>query len=145
MVKIYFVCMGNYYRSRLAEELALHYAKSYGVDIDADSGGLSRIPNPNNVGTIAKATLRYLEQKQVQTKNVGRFPKNCSAEEVYSADIVVLTDEAEQAYLFAEQFPDYKGQLIGWSAHDLQYDLLMDTPQLIDKHVEQLIKSLSQK
>lgn len=141
--KLYFVCMGNYYRSRLAEELALHYAAQAGIEIAVDSGGLSKIPNPNHPGTIAKATLNYLLQNNVTPVNIGRFPKNCIAEEVYSADIVVFTDIDEQQDLFKSQFPNFQGQLIGWNARDLQYDNFLTTPQMIDKNVKALIAQLA--
>lgn len=144
MTKIYFICMGNYYRSRLAEELTRHYARQHGIEVEVDSGGLSRIPNPNHPGTIAKATLRYLEQKQVQPEAAGRFPKNCSIDEVYEADLIVFTDKEEQSELFLQRFPDYQGQVIGWSARDIQYDPLMDTPGIIDSHVQALIQDLLQ-
>lgn len=144
MTKLYFICMGNYYRSRLAEELTRHYAREHDLEIKVDSGGLSRIPNPNNPGTIAKATLRYLQEKQVEGENIGRFPKNCTIEDVYTADIVICTDKEEQLDLFKQQFPDYQGQIIGWSARDIQYDPLMDTPGIIDKHVQDLIRNLLQ-
>lgn len=134
--------MGNYYRSRLAEELAIYYAKQVGLEITADSGGLSRIPNPNHPGTISKATIQYLQNKKVVPINAGRFPKNCISEEVYNSDIVVCTDEEEQRDLFKQNFPDYKGKLICWNARDIQYDTIINTTERIDKLVQELIANL---
>lgn len=144
MVKLYFVCMGNYYRSRLAEELAYFYAAKYGVDIISDSGGLSKIPNPDHLGSMASATLRYLAAKNIIPKGIERMPKGVSIEDINDADIVVCTDAAEQGALFKQRFPDFKGQLIGWNARDHMYDELLQTPVMIDKKVEELIKTIKE-
>ena len=145
MTKLYFVCMGNYYRSRLAEELALYYAAQNGIEIEVDSGGLSHIPNPNHPGPMAKQTLAYLAQKGVQPQHTDRYPKNCDWQAVSKADIVICTDEDEQRYLFTNAFPEYKGELICWRARDYQYDPWLETPVMIDRNVEKLIKSLAEK
>ena len=142
MVKLYFVCMGNYYRSRLAEELALHYAAQYEVEIAADSGGLSKIPNQTNIGPIARETLRYLAEKDVTPRHANRLPKNCDWEAIAAADMVILTDDDEQRYLFVEQFPEHEAKLIGWHARDKKYDPGLRTLELIDIRTEELIKGL---
>jgi protein-tyrosine-phosphatase len=134
--------MGNYYRSRLAEELALHYAAQKGIEISVDSGGLSHIPNPNHPGTIAKATLYYLQQKNITPVNAGRFPKNCIAADVYAADIVILTDSDEQHQLFLQQFPDFTGEIVHWYARDIQFDSFITTTERIDNSVRQLLEEL---
>jgi len=143
MKKLYFVCMGNYYRSRLAEELALYYAAKYGVEIAVDSGGLSHIPNPNHPGPMARPTLEYLAQRDIKPQGINRYPKNCSIEDIEVADMVIFTDEDEQHRLFTEAFPDYKGEIVGWRARDQQYDQWLQTPDMINKNVEALIKDLA--
>ncbi len=142
MKKLYFVCMGNYYRSRLAEELAIHYANKYGVEISADSGGLSDVEHSSNPGPIAKATLRYLEDKQIQPVGAKRYPKRVCREDVFVADLVILTDQDEQHQLFIQEFPDFTGALLGWRARDQIDDPWLQTPFLIDKHVHDLIQKL---
>lgn len=134
--------MGNYYRSRLAEELCRYYAAKHGLEVEVDSGGIAQIPNPNNPGQIAKGTLRYLEQKNVQPQGSNRDPKACNATDVYSADIVVCTDEDEQRELFTQAFPDFTGRLICWRARDQHYDPLLQTPDMIDKNTQRLILDL---
>ncbi len=136
--------MGNYYRSRLAEELAIHYSAKYGLELQADSGGLSDVAHSLNPGPIAKATLRYLEEKNISPLGAQRFPKRVALEDVQAADMVVLTDEDEQKHLFIKEFPDYTGHIIGWRARDHIDDPWLQTPFLIDKHVHDLIKKLLQ-
>lgn len=144
MVRLYFVCMGNYYRSRLAEELARHYAAEYGLEIEADSGGLSKVLNSSkNPGPIAEGTLLYLAMKNVQPQAADRYPKKCDYESVAAADIVVCTDEDEQRGLFFEAFPEFNGTLICWNARDIEYDPWLRTTELIDFKVQELIKDLS--
>lgn len=142
MVKIYFVCMGNYYRSRLAEELALYYAVKYGLEISVDSGGLSDVAKSLNPGPIAKATLRFLEDRSIEPQRAQRFPKRIDLESVVRSDFVVLTDEDEQLNLFKQTLPTYTGKIVAWRARDNYDDPWLQTPNLIDKHVHQLIKEL---
>ena len=136
--------MGNYYRSRLAEELAMYYAEQYGLEIDVDSGGLSDVAHSLNPGPIAKATLRYLEEKQIRPRRAHRFPKRIDLEGIFTADLVVFTDEDEQKHLFKQEFPTFTGTIVGWRARDNYDDPLLQTPNLIDKHVHELIKKLLQ-
>lgn len=143
MIKIYFICMGNYYRSRLAEELAIHYARKYHVDLEVDSGGLSDVAHSQNPGPISKATMHYLEEKHVQPRSAQRFPKRVDRDSVFAADIVVCTDEDEQLHLFKQEFPDYAGKIISWRARDKHDDPWLQTPYLIDKHIHDLVKKLA--
>lgn len=142
MVKIYFICMGNYYRSRLAEELALFYAEKYGVEIQVDSGGLSDVAHSSNPGPIAKATLRYLEERNINPRGAQRYPKRVDLEDFQDADLVIFTDADEQMHLFKQEFPDYTGKTLGWRARDNYDDPWLQTPNLIDKHVHELVKKL---
>lgn len=143
MIKLYFVCMGNYYRSRLAEELARHYGAQHGVEVSADSGGLAL--SAGNKGPIAKLTLLYLQQKNFQPLGDQRYPKECSLADMQAADLVVCTDRSEQLRLFEDKFPEYTGDLIAWQAPDWHADPFLSTPQLIDRNVEQLISSYKDK
>lgn len=136
--------MGNYYRSRLAEELALHYAEQYGLEIDVDSGGLSDVVHSLNPGPIAHATLRYLETKQIRPRRAHRYPKRVDVEGVFTADLVVFTDADEQMHIFKQEFPTFTGKMLGWRARDKYDDPWLQTPNLIDKHVQELIKNLLQ-
>lgn len=145
MIKLYFICMGNYYRSRLAEELALHYAAQRGLEIAVDSGGLTDVARSLNPGPIAKATLRYLAEKHIVPKYAHRYPKQVDVEGVFTADYVILTDEDEQLPLFKQAFPHFTGHTIGWRARDNHDDPWLQTPFLIDKHVLALIEQLAEK
>ncbi len=137
--------MGNYYRSRLGEELTLHYAPQHGVDVEVDSGGLSDVEHSNNPGPISKSVLRFLDERGIEPKGARRYPKHCEAEIIYAADIVVLTDKDEQLHLFMDEFPDFSGELISWQARDHYADPLLQTPNMIEKHVQALLKELAKR
>ncbi len=143
-MKIYFVCMKNYYRSRLAEELAIHYAQQAGLKIEVDSGGLQEdVEHSSNLGPIATEALRYLEAKKISPVRASRYPKCCEASDVYSSNIVVCTDADEQLQFFKQRFPDYTGKIIAWRARDQYGDPLLQTPFLIDKNMQELMKQLN--
>lgn len=143
MINLYFVCMGNYYRSRLAEELAIHYGEQYGLELAADSGGLSkRMPVPSNPGPISSGTMIYLQAKGIHPRHAERLPKRCNPEDIAKADIVICTDAEEQRDLFIAEFPNHGGKLICWNAHDIHLDPMIRTPEIIDRKVEELIQDL---
>ena len=70
MHRLLFLCSGNYYRSRFAEEVFNYKALS---DWRADSRGLRL--NPNNIGQIAEVVLRRLASLEVKPINAGRPPE----------------------------------------------------------------------
>jgi protein-tyrosine-phosphatase len=133
--------MGNYFRSRLAEELALYYAQQYEIDISVNSGGLSDVANSRNVGPIAGVTLEYLANKNITPRNADRMPQNCTVEHLNAADLVVFTDIDEQLEIFKRAFPEFEGEYIGWQARDKPHPI-SSTTSLIDKNVEELIRGL---
>ncbi len=65
-VRILFLCTGNYYRSRLAEELLRYNAREADLEIECDSAGLGKIPNLSNPGPIGIAALEYLQKRGIQ-------------------------------------------------------------------------------
>ena len=58
---VLFLCTGNYYRSRFAEELFNHEAERAGLHWIAQSRGLALERGANNVGPIAPVVLHTLK------------------------------------------------------------------------------------
>jgi hypothetical protein len=56
--KVLFLCTGNYYRSRFAEELFNHHAEHAGLAWIAESRGLALERGVHNIGTISSFALR---------------------------------------------------------------------------------------
>ena len=63
MKTVLFLCTGNYYRSRFAEELFNHRAEHAGLDWIAQSRGLAIERGVNNVGPISPFALEGLKDR----------------------------------------------------------------------------------
>ena len=73
--RILFLCTGNYYRSRYAEELFNYHAKNAGLDWRAFSRGLAERGSPDNVGPMSPFALDALRAAQsCASDGVGTHP-----------------------------------------------------------------------
>jgi protein-tyrosine phosphatase len=143
-VRILFLCTGNYYRSRLAEELLRYHANEADFEIECDSAGLGEIPNPLNPGPIGVDALRYLQRLGISLSSLARFPKRCTPSELQAADVIVCMNEGEHRPLFEIQagpFLDHK-QVVYWHVPDVEEDPDLIGPGLIDRKVIGLLTFL---
>jgi protein-tyrosine phosphatase len=63
--RILFLCTGNYYRSRFAEELFNHYAQRRGVNWQASSRALALERGWTNVGPISRYAIEALRHRNI--------------------------------------------------------------------------------
>jgi protein-tyrosine phosphatase len=92
---VLFLCTGNYYRSRFAEELFNHQAERGGLDWIAQSRGLALERGAHNVGLISPFALHALKEMSISARGADRFPQQCTADDLASADFVVAVKEQE--------------------------------------------------
>ncbi len=136
MNRLLFLCSGNYYRSRFAEEVFNFKARS--GNWRADSRGLRL--NPNNVGPIAEVVLKRLARLEVKPINAGRAPEAVKEADLEDAALVIAMSEQEHYPLMRRMFPTYADQITYWDVEDTgrmppdlafrKIELLVD--QLID-------------
>jgi len=138
------LCTGNFYRSRLAEELMRNYSAQEGRDLLSDSAGLGPIPNPINIGPIRFEVIEYLKSRGMQPKGAKRFPKKCTVEDIESSDIVIGMNEIEHRCMIEEQFSGIAREHVQyWHVPDMEEDPDNVGPDLMDRNVRKLIKQLS--
>jgi len=140
---VLFLCTGNYYRSRFAEELFNHLAAEAGLDWQAASRGIALELGVNNVGPISAHALRSLEACGIAVQRVERFPTQLRAEELGRADQVIALKEAEHRPLLQARFPGWADRVEYWHIDDLY-----DTPAgqalpEMERNVRNLIWRLS--
>ena len=63
---ILFLCTGNYYRSRFAEVLLVSVARKMGLPWNASSRALALERGVNNIGPMATAAIKTLEELGVR-------------------------------------------------------------------------------
>ena len=105
MQKLLFLCSGNYYRSRFAEEYFNHLAEIKGLNWKAFSKGLSQnMPSPNNPGSISKHTIEALEQRKINGKDLKRYPRSMEENDFLKYDRIIALSEDEHRPMLEDQF-----------------------------------------
>jgi protein-tyrosine phosphatase len=140
---VLFLCTGNYYRSRFAEELFNHRAGDVGTDWQAQSRGLAIERGKHNVGPLSHFTLHALEARRVVTRGAARFPLPCTVVDLEGADHVVALDEAEHRPLMRERFPEWEARIEYWGIGDVGFVAPDRALSLLEAQIEKLLKGLT--
>lgn len=143
MRTVLFLCTGNYYRSRFAEEVFNHRAPFFGLNWYAKSRRLALERGNDNVGPISPLTLKALKERNVLARAADRFPITCSHPDLESADLVVALSRAEHRPLMLDHFPDWECSTEFWEVEDVLLALPNIALALIDDQVNDLIIRLS--
>ena len=117
---ILFLCTGNYYRSRFAEELFNHRAAHLGINWQAQSRALAIERGRNNVGSLSPLVLWGLMTRGLSAKGTNRAPQQCTILDLESADFIVALNEIEHRLLMSERFPDWSSRTQYWEIGDVE-------------------------
>jgi|SRR5215212_4021509 len=135
--QVLFLCSGNYYRSRFAEEIFNHLATSQQIEWRASSRGLALDRGTENIGPISHFTLHALADRGIIAS--ARSPLACSVDDLECSDIVVAMKEAEHRLLLGERFPGWENRVSYWHVHDIDAAEPADAITLIDRLVTELV------
>ena len=139
--RVLFLCTGNYYRSRLAEELFNHRVRKAGLDWQASSCALAiERGAEENIGPISEYTVKALSEFGISIRHPARFPVACTERDFLEADLVIAMKEAEHRSLVETRFNAFAASVAYWHVHDL--DVVADfaeTAKLVDVLVDKLI------
>lgn len=116
---VLFLCTGNYYRSRLAEELFNHSADRGAMAWTATSRALAIERGAHNVGPLSPYVLQALEARGIMARGASRMPQPCSAHDMQEADLIVALMEAEHRPLMVERFPNWVDKAEYWNVGDI--------------------------
>lgn len=136
--QVLFLCTGNYYRSRFAEEMFNHEARIAGLNWRASSRGLATEPSPENVGAISIFALQALNDRSIAPAD--RLPVVCTISDLESADRVIALKEAEHRHFLEKRFPGWENRTSYWHVDDIDVAEPADTIATIDRLVHELIK-----
>jgi protein-tyrosine phosphatase len=140
--RVLFLCTGNYYRSRYAEEIFNHRARQDGLDWHAFSRGVAEQLFPGNVGPMSPHTLQALQAQGIVPGGAARYPVLCTGADFAEATLVVALKDAEHRPMIAHRFASVAHRVDYWDVDDIEY---LDAPTAlgkIDDLVGRLIKSL---
>jgi protein-tyrosine phosphatase len=116
---ILFLCTGNYYRSRFAEELFNFLATQNSVDWTATSRALAIELGIYNIGPISTHTRSALSARGIALAEPVRDPVQVSEEDLASAGRVIALKEAEHRPYLTRKHPSWADRVEYWHIHDL--------------------------
>jgi protein-tyrosine phosphatase len=142
MKTVLFLCSGNYYRSRFAEELFNALAERAGLDWRADSAGLAVDGGNGNLGPISGNTIGELGRRQIRAKSPLRYPRHVREADLAGADRVIALNEREHRPMLAEQFLGWAARAEYWHIPDLGDAPPEESLGAVEREVERLIGDL---
>jgi protein-tyrosine phosphatase len=141
---VLFLCTGNYYRSRYAEELFNHLARRAGLDWEAVSHALAIERGRDNIGPMARATAHALMADGISPASAQRLPAPCTVDVLETSGLVIAVKEAEHRALLIERFPGWEYRVTYWHVHDIDAahpdDALAELKALVEALVQRLAK-----
>ncbi len=142
MKTVLFLCTGNYYRSRFAEEVFNHKAAQTGLGWTATSRALAIERGYANIGAMSPLALQALTERDVRPRGAARVPVQCTAFDLERADLIIALKESEHKPLMLERFPKMERRLEYWHVDDLDVAEPAVALASIDRHVGALLDRL---
>ncbi|HEY0938753.1 MAG TPA: hypothetical protein VGE08_01540 [Steroidobacter sp.] len=142
MKKILFLCTGNYYRSRYAEEIFNHMARSEGLSWRAFSRGAAERGSPDNIGPMSRFALEALQAQAIVPDGATRAPMPCVLTDFHAARLVIALKEAEHRPLIERRFPEFATKVTYWNVDDIEFAPPSIALAMIDIQVRELIAAL---
>ena len=132
--RVLFLCTGNYYRSRYAEEIFNHRAGREGLGWHSFSRAVAEQLSPQNVGPISPHALQALQAKGIEG-GAGRNPLLCTLADFADAELVVALKEAEHRPMIEHRFASVAHRIEYWDVDDIEF---LDPPIALGKIDEQV-------
>lgn len=143
MKTVLFLCTGNYYRSRFAEELFNHKSRVLGLGWRAESRGLRReMSTLHNIGPISAHTMNALQELGIRPQGAARFPASIVRRDFEQATRIIALNKREHYPMLMDTFPDLADLIEYWDVEDLDVWEPERTVEVIKQRVNELIESL---
>jgi protein-tyrosine phosphatase len=140
--QVLFLCTGNYYRSRYAEEVFNHLAERERLAWKAVSRAAAERCSPENVGPMSRFALEALSIKGINPQGAERYPVPCSRDDFKNVNRVVALKEAEHRPMIERRFPGLVNSIEYWDVDDIEFVSPSKALPKIDELVEWLIRDL---
>jgi protein-tyrosine phosphatase len=141
--QVLFLCTGNYYRSRYAEEVFNHHAEIEGLAWSAFSRGVAERGSPDNVGPMSRLALAALQAKGIVPAGSARDPQPCSLADFDRGELVIALKEAEHRPMIERRFPNMANRITYWHVDDIEFVSPAEALPLIDTKIAELVATLA--
>lgn len=142
-LRVLFLCSGNYYRSRFAEELFNHLAAGAGLAYRADSAGLWPNCQTHNVGAVSIHTISGLRERGVPLPAVLRLPRDVTELDLRGAELTIALKESEHRPFVESRFPGWLERVEFWHVDDVGDSPPSVALPQIERGVRELVERLS--
>jgi len=140
--QLLFICTGNYYRSRFAEEYFNLLSKKNNLNWVAISRGLD-ISNPDNKGIISPYVIKEMFKLKKDNCNV-KYPCMICDQDFSKSRIIIALNEYEHRNVIEKEYPIFSRNVEYWDVKDL-YEASSDTAlNMIKRNVDELIIKLKE-
>lgn len=140
-----FLCTGNYYRSRFAEEYFNQRARELNLIWSADSRGLAeRIDAfPENPGPMSVHALQYLQLYRVEPQAVRRYPIRAETEDFERFARIIALSRREHEPMVIARFPRFQDRVEYFDVEDVGIERPESAMPRLVHHLDHLIETLN--
>jgi protein-tyrosine phosphatase len=142
MKRVLFLCTGNYYRSRYAEEQFNHLARAEHLAWRAWSRGAAERGSPDNVWPMSGFADDRLRATGIIPEGATRYPQPVSLADFDDADLVIALKEAEHRPLIERRFPEAAHRVTYWHVDDIDVAHPSVALAMIDDRIRELVSAL---
>ena len=145
MRRVLFLCTGNYYRSRFAEEVFNHLCETRGLPWTSDSRGLH--PDVDSIGN--RGALSPLARERLRAKGYrlrgNRAPRSAKVADLDAADLIVAIDRDEHEPFLTADFPAHVGRVVFWDVKDIAFEEPIEALDRIEARVIALVEGIARR
>ncbi len=140
--RVLFLCTGNYYRSRFAEELFNALAIQRALPWRAASVGFT--PHPDiNPGSISRFTLHALAERNIIPLAAARQPVAVKASDFSAYPRCIALSEQEHRPMMERLFPESISKVRFWQVEDLAWEKPENAIPKIEAAVRHLLEEIN--
>lgn len=140
--RLLFLCTGNHYRSRFAEEYWNELVEREAVTWRADSRALGEPPDPREHGTMSADALAELARLGIRSRGALRPPLRVRDEDFARSSHVIALDGDEHRPMVLRLFPVQLELIEYWDIGDVWKEEPKSAMRRLVHHLELLLLDL---
>ncbi len=141
--RVLFLCSGNFYRSRFAEQFFNLLASRRQMAWQAESRGFRL--SPNNLGAISPHAIAGLQLRGLDCAQPQRMPAVVESGDFAAFELVIAVKEAEHRAKMLARFPAWADRIQYWHIDDVDCAEPHQALPELEKQVRDLIDRLQLK